>query len=135
MQTQIGRYITSGLSSCPSQKYALLGYSQGAVLLSLVFDSLLTLIKFGERVGAAATTDYLKTVSTTSAAGQAIKAVFVIGNPERLPGKQSNVDQTGGQLTATAIGLEGTLANAGIPSSWDTSGKILDVCYVVNIFV
>lgn len=83
--------------------------------------------------GAAATTDTLKLISTTSAAGAAIKAVFLIGNPERIPGKKANVDEYGGQLTALAVGLEstGAVANPGIPSAWDSTGKVLDVCYEV----
>lgn len=98
----------------------------------LLFNSKLTV--FASK-GAAATTDYLKTISTTSAAGAAIKAVFLIGNPERIPGKKANVDEFGGQLTATAIGLEAGIANAGIPSAWDSVSKVLDVCYEVREIV
>lgn len=72
-------------------------------------------------------------ISTTSAAGAAIKAVFLIGNPERIPGKKANVDEFGGQLTYLAVGLEAlVVANPGIPSAWDATGKVLDVCYEVR---
>lgn len=60
--------------------------------------------------------------------------MFLIGNPERVPGKKANVDEYGGNLTYSAIGLEstGTVANPGIPSAWDATGKVLDVCYEVS---
>ncbi|KAJ7195938.1 cutinase [Mycena pura] len=99
--------INSGLASCPNQVYALLGYSQGAT----------------------ATVDALKKISTTSAAGKAVKAVVLIGDPEHEPGKQSNVDQKGGSSTDNAIGIEGHVAGAGIPNSWDASGKVFDICF------
>jgi len=100
--------INSGLTSCPNQVYALLGYSQGAT----------------------ATVDALKQISTTSAAGKAVKAVVLIGDPEHEPGKQSNVDQNGGTTTDNAIGIEGHVAGAGIPNTWDASGKVLDICFL-----
>ncbi|KAJ7195922.1 cutinase [Mycena pura] len=100
--------INDGLVSCPDQVYALLGYSQGAE----------------------ATVDALKQIPPTSAAGQAIKAVLLVGDPEHEPGKQSNVDQTGGRLTDSAAGLFAHLPGAGIPRAWDASGKVLDICYV-----
>ncbi|KAJ7195936.1 cutinase-domain-containing protein [Mycena pura] len=100
--------INDGLASCPNQVYALLGYSQGA----------------------SATVDALKQIPLTSAAGQAVRAVLLVGDPERQPGKKSNVDQNGGSLNDEATGMFGLLPGAGIPSAWDASGKVLDICYL-----
>ncbi|KAJ7195931.1 hypothetical protein GGX14DRAFT_313427, partial [Mycena pura] len=55
--------------------------------------------------GAEATVDALKQIPLTSGAGQAIKAVLLVGDPEHQPGKQSNVDQNGRPLMDNAAGL------------------------------
>jgi hypothetical protein len=104
--------------SCPNQKFALLGYSQGSfrhlpLFTIFVYTNLTSLI------GAAATVDVLKQFSTTSAGGQAVTAVFLIGDPEHEPGKKSNVDQKGGSDTTQATGISGRLPGAGIPDAWD----------------
>jgi hypothetical protein len=83
-------------------------------------------------IGSAATVDALKTLSLNSAAGNAVKAVFLIGSPQHRPGKKSNVDQNGGSLTDYATGISGWVIGAGIPTEWDNSGKVLDVCYLVR---
>jgi hypothetical protein len=82
--------------------------------------------------GAAATVDALKRLAPTSAGGQAVKAVVLIGDPQHEPGKKSNVDEKGSSGTAQAIGISGRLPGAGIPDAWDQSGKVLDVCYTVR---
>jgi hypothetical protein len=83
-------------------------------------------------LGAAATVDALKQITPTSTEGKAVKAVFLIGNPQHKPGLQSNIDQNGGSLTDDATGISARLPGAGIPSAWDGSGKVLDMCYVVS---
>jgi hypothetical protein len=72
-------------------------------------------------------------VTPDSTIGKAVKAIFLIGNPQHLPLKDSNVDQNGGSLTDLATGISGLLPGAGIPESWDNSGRVLDVCYVVSV--
>lgn len=99
--------VRSGLKSCPDQKFILLGYSQGA----------------------AATVDAMKKLSTDSPEFSAIKGAFLIGNPQRLPGKKSNTDQNGGDTTKSATGISARFPGAGIPADWDNSGKVLDVCF------
>jgi hypothetical protein len=80
--------------------------------------------------GAAATVNALKTISPTSGDGAAVAAVFLVGDPEHLPGKQSNRDQSGGSTTNSAVGLSAYLPGSGIPAAWDTSNRVLDVCYL-----
>jgi len=100
--------INTNVASCPNIKFALLGYSQGAT----------------------ATVEALKQLgSPTTSTNNHIKAVFLIGDPEHEPGKQSNVDQNGGNTTDNATGIEGHVAGAGIPAAWDSSGRVLDVCF------
>jgi len=100
--------IQNNTASCPDIQFALLGYSQGAT----------------------ATVDALKQLGDpTSGTNNNIKAVFLIGDPEHEPGKQSNVDQNGGNTTDNATGIEGHVAGAGIPDAWDSSGRVLDVCF------
>jgi hypothetical protein len=59
-----------------------------------------------------------------------VAAVFLVGDPEHLPGKKSNRDQSGGSITNSAIGLSAFLPGSGIPAAWDTSDKVLDVCFL-----
>ncbi|KAH8916293.1 carbohydrate esterase family 5 protein [Atractiella rhizophila] len=98
--------INTGYSLCPDQVYVLLGYSQGA----------------------AATTNALNQLSATSAAGQKVAAVFMIGNPHREPGFTANVDNLGGDSTDLCYGIS-SLITASIPRAWDNTGKVRDVCY------
>jgi hypothetical protein len=73
----------------------------------------------------------LMKLSPTSGNGAAVAAVFLVGDPEHLPGKKSNRDQSGGTTTSNETGLQGNLG--GIPSAWDRSGRVLDVCYSRDI--
>ncbi|KAH8921003.1 carbohydrate esterase family 5 protein [Atractiella rhizophila] len=104
--TNILAQINTGASLCPDQVYVLLGYSQGA----------------------AATYNALQQLSASSTAGKKVAAVFVIGNPERRPGFNADVDNTGGSLTDACFGIESSIT-AGLPRAWDSTGKVLDVCY------
>ncbi|KAH8923469.1 carbohydrate esterase family 5 protein [Atractiella rhizophila] len=96
--------INDGVTSCPDQVYLLLGYSQGA----------------------AATVDAMPDIS--GAAFDKVAGVFLIGNPDRTPGKASNVDNQGGDSTSTCKGISSRLSS-GISDAFDSSGKTLDVCF------
>ena len=61
-----------------------------------------------------------------------MKAVVLIGSPQHEPGKKSNVDQDGGSVNDNAYGISALLSGAGIPTAWDNSGKVLDICYIVS---
>jgi hypothetical protein len=76
----------------------------------------------------------MKQLSASSPEFAAVKGVFLIGNPQRLPGKQSNTDQNGAGSTDNATGISARLRGAGIPADWDTSGKVMDVCFTVRTF-
>jgi hypothetical protein len=102
---QIVRRINSGLSSNPSECFILEGYSQGA----------------------AATTDALSQI--TGAAFNAVRGVFLIGNPDHKSGLACNVDPNGGTTTRNVNGLSATFSR-GIPSNWIS--KTLDVCKYVS---
>jgi hypothetical protein len=110
LPVQIINQLSTRLASCPSQKFVLLGYSQGA----------------------AATVNALKKISTTSASGKAVKAVVLAGDPQHKPGKAANVDQDGGSTTDNASGISASASGAGIPSTWDATGKVIDICYYVR---
>jgi hypothetical protein len=75
----------------------------------------------------------LKKLTPTSGNGVAVAAVFLVGDPEHLPNKLSNRDQNGGNSTSGEFGLEGLIAGGGIPTAWDHSGRVLDVCYQGDI--
>lgn len=106
--------ISQGLQDCPSQKYSLFGYSQGATLM---------LRALGQLDGEA--TD-------------AISSVILVGNPYRLPGKMSNVNGTGqpGNDENAGLFVDSAMAsNETIPQLSDVldgSGKVLDYCLEVS---
>ncbi|TIB10121.1 hypothetical protein E3P92_03298 [Wallemia ichthyophaga] len=95
--------ISDGLQSCPDQRYALLGYSQGATT----------------------TLDALNSSNLSEDAKNMIEAVILIGNPYRMPNQQSNVEGLGAD---NAFGVASALSKP-IPDSFDESGKALDFCY------
>jgi hypothetical protein len=97
----IVKKITTTLASAPDTCFVLEGYSQGA----------------------AATT------KLTGTAFDAVKAVFLIGNPEHHKGKACNVDTEGGKRTADVNGMSAALG--GIPDNWVS--KTLDVCNYVSL--
>lgn len=105
--TDIETLIQHGLTDCPSQKYALLGYSQGATVTNQV----------------------LQKFTPFSAEGQAIKAVVLVGNPYHVPNQQGNKDEKCGTSTAGANGVLNPIADFRIPASWYQTGKVLDICY------
>jgi len=99
--------VTKTLASAPGTCFVLEGYSQGA----------------------AATTNALSKLTGT--AFDAVKAVFLIGNPEHRSGKACNVDTNGGKTTANVNGLSATLG--GIPDDWIS--KTMDVCNYVGLLL
>ncbi|KAK9426034.1 putative A cutinase-like protein from cryptococcus Sp [Seiridium unicorne] len=93
--------VTSTLQSSPGECFILQGYSQGA----------------------AATVNALSGLTGTSF--DAVKGVFLIGDPEHKSGLACNVDTSGGTTTKDVNGLSVALGNS-IPDAWIE--KTLDVC-------
>jgi len=81
----------------------------------------------GYSQGAAATTNALPSI--TGDAFNAVKAVFLIGNPLHQSGLECNVDQNGGTTTRNVRGISAGLGG-GIPTNWIS--KTLDVCNFVS---
>ncbi|KAK2593558.1 hypothetical protein QQS21_008733 [Conoideocrella luteorostrata] len=103
----LAEVIRGGVRDCPEQKYALMGYSQGATVSNLVLQAL----------------------DPTSKEGQSIKAVVQVGNPYHSPYKEGNKDDKCGISTAGANGILNGIAHYAIPDSWYETGKIRDICY------
>jgi hypothetical protein len=101
----IVRKVQTTLASNPNECFILEGYSQGA----------------------AATTNALSKL--TGANFNAVKGVFLIGNPQHRSGLACNVDVNGGTTTRNVNGLSYTLGS--IPSNWVS--KTLDVCNYVSL--
>jgi hypothetical protein len=97
--------VESGLQSNPDECFILQGYSQGA----------------------AATVDAMPQL--TGAAFDAVKGVFLIGNPDHKAGLACNIDNNGGTTTANVNGISARLSQ-GIPNEW--IGKTSDVCIRVS---
>ncbi|KAJ4305767.1 hypothetical protein N0V90_001299 [Kalmusia sp. IMI 367209] len=93
--------ISTTLQSNPNECFILEGYSQGA----------------------AATVNAMP--SLTGASFDAVKGVFLIGDPLHKKGLACNVDNNGGTTTKDVDGLSAN-GSAGIPSNWFS--KTLDVC-------
>lgn len=102
----VEEYINKGLEACPDQKYALLGYSQGAGVI-------LTAIK-----------DF-----TGTPAEAAIEALLLTGNPYQVANQPTTVNATGGDSTR---GEHGDLLflnpSIGLSQHWVDSGKALNIC-------
>ncbi|THV67470.1 alpha/beta-hydrolase [Aureobasidium pullulans] len=102
--------ISTGIQACPDHRYVLLGYSQGASLVLQASSRL------------------------DEKALEAIKAIVLVGNPYRIPGKSVNVDSYGNTDARGNIGMFVTQAitsNTPIPQfpeSLEKSGKVLDYC-------
>jgi hypothetical protein len=107
----IVRYINAGLVACPEQKYAVLGYSQGATAVATALLS----FPFG------------------SAGYNAISAALVLGSPTKIARKMSNVDQFGGGLSNGTDGVYTSSYRVKVPEDWYQSGKFLDVCFTDDL--
>ncbi|KAF3034135.1 hypothetical protein E8E12_002127 [Didymella heteroderae] len=93
--------ITSTLRTNPNECFILEGYSQGAQATVNAMPKL------------------------TGANFDAVKGVFLIGDPAHKSGLTCNVDNNGGTTTRNVNGLSARLGT-GIPSNWVS--KTLDVC-------
>lgn len=102
---QIINKIQSTLRTNPNECFILEGYSQGA----------------------AATVDALPQL--TGASFDAVKGVFLIGDPDHKSGLACNVDNNGGTTTRNVNGLS-AFGSRGIPSNWISKTK--DVCIYVS---
>jgi hypothetical protein len=100
----IVKKIERTLSTNPQECFILEGYSQGA----------------------AATTNAMPKL--TGASFDAVKGVFLIGNPEHHKGLACNVDTEGGSKTKDVNGLSSFLGR--IPDEWVS--KTMDVCNFVS---
>jgi hypothetical protein len=98
--------LSSELAADPNHCFILEGYSQGA----------------------AATTNALNKISTSDVRFNAVKGVFLIGNPMHRAGLACNVDTNGGTTTKNVNGLSAALGR--IPDAWVS--KTLDVCNYVS---
>lgn len=100
-------YISKSLDMCPNQKFAILGYSQGA---TVVLEALKAL--------------------TGTPAESAVAAVLFIGNPFQVKGQPTTVDEKGGDKTRDKNGvLLPTKPSIGLSQHWVASGKALNICY------
>ena len=104
--TDIVNKIASTLQTNPDECFILEGYSQGAQ----------------------ATVNALSKL--TGADFDAVKGVFLIGNPAHKSGLTCNVDNKGGSTTRNVNGLSARLGT-GIPENW--IAKTLDVCIFVSL--
>ncbi|KAI4703603.1 hypothetical protein J4E89_010024 [Alternaria sp. Ai002NY15] len=93
--------VQSTLRTNPDECFILEGYSQGAQATVNAMSQL------------------------TGANFDAVKGVFLIGNPAHKSGLSCNVDNNGGTTTKNVNGLSAALSR-GIPDNWQ--GKTLDVC-------
>ncbi|CAD6893655.1 unnamed protein product [Tilletia controversa] len=102
----VSQFIMNGLKQCKDQKYALLGYSQGALLESVAAALLLH----------------------SPEAYAAIKAIVFAGNPLHVPNRQGNVDESGGSSNADVPG-ESVEDNPDLFNKYAEAGKVLDICF------
>jgi hypothetical protein len=98
--------IESTLRASPNECFILEGYSQGAQATVNAMPQL------------------------TGASFDAVKGVFLIGDPAHKRGLACNVDNNGGATTRDVDGLSAR-AGPGIPSNW--IAKTLDVCIFVSL--
>nr|XP_023907957.1 uncharacterized protein LOC112019674 [Quercus suber] len=105
----ISRFINDGVAACPRQKYALLGYSQGALVTAIALNK-----NFSD---------------PASAAYQAVQAIVVVGNPGHVYGAAANVDEHGGATTRNFTGSYYLGGTGAIPAQYYADGKVLDICY------
>ncbi|EMF13934.1 carbohydrate esterase family 5 protein [Sphaerulina musiva SO2202] len=101
-------YIRTTLQSQPNECFILQGYSQGASATISALSSLSSSSEDGD--------------------GDAVKAVFLVGNPSRQPGLECNVDNFGEGSTRDSRGILGVWGNGkgGIEGGWVERTR--DVC-------
>lgn len=108
--TNLTRYVSDALQSCPDQKLVILGYSQGAAV-SIISAS-----------------KYLP----GTPAYDAIKGILVVGNPGHKPYQTANIDQIGQKLTDSYFGASYSIGLR-FPLAWYQSEKLLDICHTQDI--
>ncbi|KAK0529594.1 hypothetical protein OC834_003617 [Tilletia horrida] len=99
-QGWLRNFVEQGLKTCPAQKYALLGWSQGAVVAA----------------GSGVTSD-------------AVQAIILVGDPFHTPNRSGNVDEHGGSSTTGATGLMGGSGGGSAMRKYADEGKVLDICF------
>lgn len=101
-------YVHNGLKNCPGQKYALLGYSQGATVILTAVQNF-----------------------TGTPAEDAIEALLFCGNPFQVANQPTTVDATGGDSTRDRNGdLLWSDRSIGLSEHWVDSGKVLNICNI-----
>ncbi|KAK0547963.1 hypothetical protein OC846_004650 [Tilletia horrida] len=98
-------FLTSRVKKCPNEKYGLMGYSQGAAVVTLAAAKL-----------------------TKDPVYNNIKGIVMVGDPFRGKYRPGNYDESGGVSNA---GVDGKMMG-GRPPLMDTftdDHKVLDVCY------
>lgn len=104
----IERYVNDGSAACPDQKYALMGYSQGATVVLEAYQNLRS--------------------STTA---EKIKAVVLIGNPYQVKNQATTVDENGGSTTRLFDGILLPLApTLDLSPALPQDGKSLNICFI-----
>ena len=103
--TDIVNKVTTTLASNPNECFILEGYSQGAAASVNAMAKL------------------------TGAAFDAVKGVFLVGNPMHKSGLSCNVDNKGGSTTKNVNGMSAALGG-GVPQNW--LAKTMDVCIYVS---
>ncbi|KAK0553189.1 hypothetical protein OC846_000012 [Tilletia horrida] len=111
------KHLQQSVQNCPKQKYALIGYSQGAEVINRV------IVNVNSTLNA---TVYDR-----------IKSVIYVGNPSHLPNSTANVDQDGGKATDAWKGILSVTGILGprIPrlDAYISSAKLLDICYTYDL--
>ncbi|KAJ3497448.1 hypothetical protein NLG97_g1889 [Lecanicillium saksenae] len=104
----IEKHVNNGFKACPDQKYALLGYSQGATVVLEAFQKL-----------------------AATEAGDQIKAVVLIGNPYQVRNQRSTVDQNGESFTRDFDGILLPLAGTlNLRPKLPQNGEALNICFI-----
>ena len=104
----IKNYINNGYKSCPNQKYAVMGYSQGATVVLEAAQNL-----------------------SGTAPYEQLKAILTIGNPYQVKNQASTVDQNGGSVTrpfdGILLALDGVIQ---LNPQLAQDGRALNICYI-----
>ncbi|KAK0531267.1 hypothetical protein OC834_003021 [Tilletia horrida] len=107
----VWHFVLSTLQQCPHTRFAMLGYSQGALVETM------------------AATELLDPHNPASKSAQdALRAFVFMGNPLRAPGRAGNVDENGTRSNADAKG-ETVLDYPLLFDGYVQRGKVLDVCW------
>ncbi|KAK0542995.1 hypothetical protein OC846_006089 [Tilletia horrida] len=106
--TALTRYLSNQVKSCPSQKLALIGYSQGAEVVDRVTQYVLP--------------------NKNATIFNAIRSIVLLGDPQHTPGNSANVDSKGGNSTAQYSGSGLLQGGKAIPQAYNKAKKLLNIC-------